>query len=107
MNKIQLMVHWLKDRSLGSCFLLAGVRLPRKTGLLVSVPGSITVWTYDLHPSVPWCFWVLKRCRNLSIFLQRCEDLLKIWFTSSVKECGETFHLGKDAPRVDRLFQCL
>lgn len=103
MNKIQLMVHWLKDRSLGSCFLLAGVCLPRKTGLLVSVPGSIAVWTYDLHPSVLLGVEEMQK----SFPFQRCEDLLKIWFTSSVKECGEPFRLGKDAPRVDRLFQCL
>lgn len=62
----------------------------------------------DIQPS-SFCALVLLGVEEMqkSFPFQRCEDLLKIWFTSSVKECGEPFRLGKDAPRVDRLFQCL
>ena len=47
--------------------------LPGKAGLVL-VPGLVTVRKDDLHLSVPQCFCVLKRSRNLLLLPQGCED---------------------------------
>lgn len=71
-------------------FLLpAEACFPGKAGLL----ALVTVWKADPHRSVPRCFWVLRRSRNLSLSPQICPQFpWSAWSTESTD-----LQLGKGA----------